>query len=285
MSRRLVLPAPSEGYNIFLLKTDHLKMLIRMGYNIPQEELDFTIENPNDSMDTKVRYGRFKKYYDRIVMDRAMLDDTYTHPDPNIRPIKVMFTSKDRVKEISQAERRESMEEGSAEPPVKSSAASRIARRTAAQATSVSTASTPATTTSRGKRALSSESTKKYLLVIITKDKVPEDSRPKSYDRMPVRYYTDNQIPFNVQEHTFATRDMRKLSPEETVTFKNQPGVIGKTLPRLLVSDPIAVGNGWTIGDIIQVRRENIFSGSATATLAYLEVSRPPPVDKKNGEA
>lgn len=245
--QRLSLPSPSEQHYLFTLKSDHVSMMRIAGYTIDDDEKSFAIENTDDIFDKQKRFKQFMKLYadENKVVERFKISKYYTHPNEKYPDQDVVFTYKQYVRDVKNAAYGETMR---------------------------------------------SDKPNNRVIVQITKEKPPEDAKIKTDDKTPIRYFLDRQITFDAREHSFSTTIMRKLSPAEKEAFLAQSGIVGKTFSGILNTDPISIFNDWRIGptppesDIIQTRRENIFAGSPSVTISYLQVKRQPQVKQKTSQ-
>lgn len=241
MSRRLNLSKPSELYDLFILKSDHVNMMIRLGYIVDDIERSFAVET--SEIDDKMnRYKIFQSIYQRdgLPVERSALNKFYKHTDKNVMSMDVIFTSKDKIKDHKNAQYQKGMIEAGG------------------------VSSRQAVTT-----------------VYITKERVPDDARPKMYDMVSTRYILDRQITFDVTEHHYGTHQMYRLTPHEKEEFFEQEGLNGKLLTQILSTDPVVFVNGWKLGDVIRITRENVFTSSVSSSITYREVVKPPPVKQK----
>lgn len=238
---RLVLPDASENYYLFNLKVDHIEMLSRSGYVIDDDELAYSVVNP-DMIDDRIRrFGAFvRKYADADGnVQRHSLDRIYNpKKSDRVKPVaKVSFTHKQVVKAIKNQEYREAME---------------------------------------------NPQSSNYVIIQITKEKPSDDAKSKQHDKINFIYYLDRQITFDVTDHAFSTKLMKKLSPQEAEKFYGQPGMSGKSLKAILVTDPLAIVNGWKIGDVIQSYRETVVINPPRSHISYSVVTRQPPPKQKS---
>lgn len=247
---RLKLPPPSDDYYHFLLKIDLISMMQEQGFLVTDLEYRIATHNPDVVGDLQERFALFQKnYQDRHGnITRSMLDKTYKHADKNILDTKVVFSTKDKAKEFKAAIFTENMKQQRDEPGVV-----QITKH----------------------------------IYFITAEKVPDDQRVKSYDNTYVKYILDKQLTFDPREHNFGTKIMNKLSDEDARAFRNQPEMIGKSINKILTTDPyiFRLGVSARVGDIIQIRRENVFMAQPSTSVTYREVTKPLPVSTKNEES
>ncbi|CAK7994991.1 Hypothetical protein POVR1_LOCUS509 [uncultured virus] len=237
---RLLLPDASDDYYLFNLKVDHISMLKKVGYMIPEDEKEYSDEHPDQIDDRKNRFAIFtQKYRNKEgVVPRAALDNTYKNLSPSILNVKVSFTYKQVVKGLRNQEYREAMEHPEKETD--------------------------------------------HITIQITKDKPPDDAKTKPYDKARIIYYLDRQITFDVTDHAFSTKLVKRLSMAEREKFYGQSGMSGKSLKGILVTDPIAINNGWRIDDVVRLYRENVVVGQPRAHISYAVITRQPPPKQKS---
>ena len=108
---RLELPDASEDYYLFNLKVDHIGMMKRIGYIIPDDENTYAVENPEKISDRKDRFAIFRRKYinDEGFVIRSSLDRVYKHIVPTRPEARVSFTHKQSVKLLRNQEYSETM--------------------------------------------------------------------------------------------------------------------------------------------------------------------------------